>query len=111
MPIKPKNFSIDVPFKRGDRGASGSLSPGQKFDPLRSSRQGTEGHSNLPLPRNPLRRIPRQEYVFVAPTTPDQGRTTSVAVAPQLPPLSTPDEYLPNTPMKFTGYIGPLQER
>ncbi|WGT66701.1 peptidoglycan DD-metalloendopeptidase family protein [cyanobacterium endosymbiont of Epithemia clementina EcSB] len=28
-------------------------------------------------------------------------------VGPELPPLSVPDNYLPNTPMQFTGYIWP----
>jgi murein DD-endopeptidase MepM/ murein hydrolase activator NlpD len=30
-------------------------------------------------------------------------------VSPELPPLSVPDDYLPNTPMKFTGYIWPAK--
>jgi murein DD-endopeptidase MepM/ murein hydrolase activator NlpD len=30
-------------------------------------------------------------------------------VGPDLPPLSVPDDYLPDTPMKFTGYIWPAK--
>jgi murein DD-endopeptidase MepM/ murein hydrolase activator NlpD len=30
-------------------------------------------------------------------------------VGPELPPLSVPDEYLPDAPMKFTGYIWPAK--
>ena len=30
-------------------------------------------------------------------------------VGPDLPPLSVPDEYLPDTPMKFTGYMWPTK--
>lgn len=30
-------------------------------------------------------------------------------VSPQLPPLSSPDQYLPNSPQKFNGYIWPAK--
>jgi murein DD-endopeptidase MepM/ murein hydrolase activator NlpD len=71
------------------------------FSKVRRDRLGASYTSGKPL-------------VTIAPTAPRQyndmvSPPVGETVGPELPPLSVPDDYLPDAPMKFTGYIWPAK--
>jgi murein DD-endopeptidase MepM/ murein hydrolase activator NlpD len=58
---------------------------------------------------------PREEQIVGAAPSDAQNYNDSLRlpvgyeVSPELPPLSSPENYLPDTPVKFTGYIWPAK--
>jgi murein DD-endopeptidase MepM/ murein hydrolase activator NlpD len=90
----------------------------------------TESRANIQIQRAAQPRVPgprfvrtsnsqnsqqnRTQLVGAAPTDSQEYNNmmrvpVGTAVGPELPPLSVPDEYLPDAPMKFTGYIWPAK--
>jgi murein DD-endopeptidase MepM/ murein hydrolase activator NlpD len=85
--------------------------------------------SNIQIQRATQSRVPGPRFVRTSNSPNSQKRTQLVGAAPvdsqeynnmmrvpvgttvgpELPPLSVPDEYLPDAPMKFTGYIWPAK--
>jgi murein DD-endopeptidase MepM/ murein hydrolase activator NlpD len=63
----------------------------------------------------PIAYKPKDEQIIGAAPTDAQDYNNSLRlpvgyeVAPELPPLSSPENYLPDAPMKFSGYIWPAK--
>lgn len=74
----------------------------------------TQNPSPLPISRSSQNSQPKAQLVGAAPSNTGQYNNmirvpVGETVGPELPPLSSPDDYLPDTPMKFTGYIWPAR--
>ncbi len=67
-----------------------------------------------PGTRRIAQRVPHSRLVGAAPSNTQQYNDAfripvGTNVGPELPPLSSPENYLPNAPMKFTGHIWPTK--
>jgi murein DD-endopeptidase MepM/ murein hydrolase activator NlpD len=85
----------------------------RQFSPERSPLE-TRNTPPLPTPRNSQNSQPKAQLVGAALTNTGQYNDimrvpVGETVGPELPPLSSPDDYLPDTPMKFTGYMWPAR--
>lgn len=78
------------------------------------NRQLSTERSPISLPNNSQNSRPKAQLVGAAPSNTGQYNNmmrvpVGETVGPELPPLSSPDDYLPDTPMQFTGYIWPAR--
>lgn len=79
-----------------------------------SDRQLRTERSPISIPNSSQNSSPKAQLVGTAPSGTGQYNNmmrvpVGETVGPELPPLSSPDDYLPDTPMKFTGYIWPAR--
>ncbi|MBE9129068.1 MULTISPECIES: peptidoglycan DD-metalloendopeptidase family protein [unclassified Coleofasciculus] len=85
-----------------------------EFNPKRYEQQTQQASIPIQVPSPPAapEQQPQQQLLAVAPA-PAEGYNqmlqtpTGQTVAPELPPLSAPDMYLPDSPVPFNGYIWP----
>jgi murein DD-endopeptidase MepM/ murein hydrolase activator NlpD len=107
---QPVTIPVEAPesnFRSPAPVASDSVNPDWRSNSS-AWRNSRTAERNLPVSRN------REQLVGVAPNDPEIYNDSiqipvGESVGPDLPPLSVPDQYLPDAPMNFTGYIWPTK--
>lgn len=128
-PNRSRSISISEPSEQANSIPSNSGSSETVNPEWNRERNSTRSGSTIQIQRAAQPRVPGPRFVRTSNSPASQNRTQLVGAAPtdsqeynnmmrvpvgttvgpELPPLSVPDEYLPDAPMKFTGYIWPAK--
>jgi murein DD-endopeptidase MepM/ murein hydrolase activator NlpD len=118
LPVEPYQAKLKADIKQLQQtypGQPNSITLNVQPAPLTSQAAVPESVDNeWASDRQPAAAMPKPQLISAASTDPQEYNSSlrfpaGQAVSPELPPLSPSHQYLPDTPMRFTGYIWPAK--